>query len=189
MKKFKSLMAVVALCALSLTFVGCNDDDYIADTLWGVWEGDMQVWSEWNGHYYESHDTEIAFDRSPYEYSSGSGYWVDFYSNAPWDYYASNISWTVENGMIKIYSYEEGVYYYIYDYSLSDSYFYGTIESDWGDPMDFRLRKVSSPRWDGYDWGWGNWYGYSSPWYSASGTRSDDAVQNKPVRHIGKMKE
>ena len=187
MKKFTSLSAIIMMMAMAFTFVSCDDDEYIADTLWGVWQGDMHVWNEWNGNCYESHDTEIAFDRNPYEYSSGSGYWVDFYSRAPWDYFASNITWTVDNGRITIYSYEDDRYYYIYDYSLSDNYFRGTIESDWGDPMDFRLHKVSSPRWDGYDWGWGDWHGYSDPWYSASKSRSGDAVQEKPVRHIGKI--
>lgn len=90
------------MMAMTFTFVSCDDDEYIADTLWGVWQGDMHVWNEWNGNYYESHDTEIAFDRNPYEYSSGSGYWVDFYSRAPWDYFASNITWTVDNGRITI---------------------------------------------------------------------------------------
>ena len=183
------------MMAAAFTFASCNEDDYIADTLWGVWQGDMHVWSEWSGHYYESHDTEIAFDRSPYEYSSGNGYWVDFYSNAPWDYYASNISWTVDAGTITIYSYEEGVYYYIYDYFLSGNDFRGTIESDWGDPMDFRLRKTFSPDWIGSDWGWGysdDWYwdfNYSSPNRSDKQTRLKDASEIKPVRHIGAKPE
>ena len=53
--------------------------------------------------------------------------------------------------------------------------------------MDFRLRKTASPNWNDFDWGWGDWYGYSDPWYSASKSRSGDAVQEKPVRHIGKI--
>lgn len=50
MKKFTSILAMIMMAAMSLTFVSCDDDEYIADTLWGVWEGDMYVTSEWNGH-------------------------------------------------------------------------------------------------------------------------------------------
>ena len=39
MKKITSLMAVIAMAVMSFTLVSCDDDDYIADTLWGVWEG------------------------------------------------------------------------------------------------------------------------------------------------------
>lgn len=46
MKKFTSILAMIMMAAMSLTFVSCDDDEYIADTLWGVWEGDMYVTSE-----------------------------------------------------------------------------------------------------------------------------------------------
>ena len=55
--------------------------------------------------------------------------------------------------------------------------------------MDFRLRKTASPNWNDFDWGWDSWYGYSALQNSASKTRSGDAVQEKPVRHIGKTNE
>lgn len=51
MKKFTSILAMIMMAAMSLTFVSCDDDEYIADTLWGVWEGDMYVTSEWNGQH------------------------------------------------------------------------------------------------------------------------------------------
>lgn len=47
MKKFTSILATIMLAVMSLTFVSCDDDSYIADSLWGVWEGDMYVTSEW----------------------------------------------------------------------------------------------------------------------------------------------
>ena len=49
MKKFTSLTAIFMMAMMAFTFTSCTDDDDIADTLWGVWEGDMHVWSEWNG--------------------------------------------------------------------------------------------------------------------------------------------
>ncbi len=182
-------MTFMAVAVMSLTLVGCDDDEYIADTLWGVWEGDMHVWSEWNGQVYEAHESVIQFDRDPGSYATGTGYWIDYYSGAPWDYFASHITWSVSNGRIRIYSYEDDTNYYISDYRLNDNYFTGTIDSEWGDPMDFRLRKTASPNWNDFDYGWDSWYGYSEPWYSVAKSRSGDAVQEKPVRHIGKTNE
>ena len=37
MKRFTSLLASLAIACLSLTFVGCDEDYEVADTLWGVW--------------------------------------------------------------------------------------------------------------------------------------------------------
>ena len=187
MKKFKSLMAVVALCALSLTFVGCNDDDYIADTLWGVWEGDMQVSVEdYYGNVYYAYETELAFDRDPYEYASGTGYWIDYYHGAPWGYYASHIRWTVTNDRINIYSVEDDTYYYIYDYSLSGNYFTGILESEWGDYIRFRLVKTVAPDWNDFGWGWDYWYDGYYPYSMDYGTRSDGGTQPKMTRKIGR---
>ena len=186
MKKFTSLSVIIMMMAAAFTLASCNEDDYIADTLWGVWEGDMQVSVDYHGYTYYAYETELAFDRNPYEYASGTGYWVDYYSGAPWDYYASHITWTVDGGGIHIYSYEDDTYFHIYDYTLSDYYFTGWLESEYGDDIGFRLSKTYSPNWNDFDYGWDVWLDYGSPWYSASGTRSGDAVQDKPVRHIGK---
>lgn len=77
MKKITSLLAVMAMAVLSLTMTSCDEDVYVADTLEGVWRGNMHVVSEWNGQVYTAYETEIAFDSNPYEYSSGTGYWID----------------------------------------------------------------------------------------------------------------
>lgn len=187
MKKFTSVMPILMMAMITFTFTSCNEDDEIADTLWGVWEGDMHVWSEWDGQYYEAHESEIQFDRDQYDYASGTGYWVDYYSGAPWDYFASHIEWIVDDGEIKIYSIEDDTYYSISDYSLSDNYFTGTIYGEWGAPMDFRLRKTMAPDWNDFEWGWDPWfgYGYTAPWYSNGTTRSSG--NDKPKRHIGVM--
>ncbi len=187
MKRFTSITAILMMTMIAFTFTSCTEDDDIADTLWGVWEGDMHVWSEWNGEYYEAHDSQIQFDRDPYDYASGTGYWVDYYSGAPWDYFASHIEWVVDGGVIRIYSIEDDTYYRISNYSLSNNYFTGTIESEYGDPMDFRLRKTMSPNWGDFEWGWDPWYdyGYNDPWYSKGTTRSSES--DKPKRHIGVM--
>ena len=82
MKKFTSIFATIMMAVMSLTFVSCDEDEYIADTLWGVWEGDMYVTSQWNGQTYYSSYSVLAFDKNPNQYASGTGYWVDYYSNA-----------------------------------------------------------------------------------------------------------
>lgn len=187
MKKITSLMAVIAMAVMSFTLVSCDDDDYIADTLWGVWEGDMQVRVEdYYGNVYYAYETEIAFDRDPYEYASGSGYWIDYYRNAPWGYYASHITWTVTNNRINIYSIEDDTYYYIYDYNLSDYYFSGWLESEWGDYIQFRMTKTSAPNWNDFEWGWDYWYDNYYPGYYNYGTRSDNGEKPKLVRKIGR---
>ncbi|MDO4160130.1 MAG: hepatitis A virus cellular receptor 1 [Prevotellaceae bacterium] len=182
MKKISILMAMaLAMFAVTFTFTSCDDDDDIADTLWGVWEGDMYVESEWDGYTYQASSSVLAFDKDPYEYASGTGYWIDYYSNAPWDYYASNISWTVRNGEIVIYSIEEGQYYYISQYSLSNNYFTGYISDGYNSALYFELVKTSAPYWNG-DSG----YHYSS-WYVNKKSRSaDESSDSTPVRRIRK---
>lgn len=187
MKKFTSILAIMVMAAMSFTLVSCDDDDYIADTLWGVWEGDMQVRMDYHGHTYYAYETELAFDRNPYEYASGTGYWIDYYSGAPWDYYASHIEWNVYNNVIEIYSIEDDTYYRIYDYTLSDNYFTGWLESEWGDDIQFRLRKTYAPDWNDFDYGWYYDDGYYDPWYAPAQTRQGDAKAEKPVRKIGRI--
>lgn len=159
MKKFTSFFATIAIALMSLSLVSCDDDEVIADTLWGTWEGNMYVQCEYNGHYYTATSSIIHFDKD-YEYAtSGTGYWIDYYSGAPWDYYASHIRWRVSDEVLLIHSLEDDTYFRIYDYSLSDRYFSGMLEGEDGTYMDFRLVKTSSPYWDDYEWGWG-YYGY-----------------------------
>lgn len=182
MKRFTSIVAFIIFAVVPFSFVNCDEDYEIADTLWGVWEGKMYVYSKWNGQVYQSSYSVIQFDRAPNHYDSGTGYWVDYYSDAPWDYFASHIDWIVSDGNIRIYSYEDDSYYYIYDYSLTDNHFKGIIDSDYGEPMEFYLRKTSSPNWGDYEWGWGD--------YIDNGWRcSTRAVEDKPVRMIGNVKE
>ena len=160
MKKFTSYIAMMMIALTSLTFTSCNDDEDIANTLWGVWKGEMYVTTYWGDYYYDASYSEIAFDKDPYQYASGTGYWIDYYSNAPWDYHANHIRWTISNGVIRIRYVEDGGYVDIYDYRLDYNYFTGSIQNDYGEELNFRLRKVESPDywdWDDYEWGWSGW--------------------------------
>lgn len=167
MKKLYTLMTIALLAVLSMSFASCNflwnDDDEIAYTLEGTWQGNMYVSSEWNGRVYDATYSEICFLRDPYRYSSGKGYWVDYYDNYGWgrNYVANHIDWTVEYGTIKVYFVEERVTIWIEDYRLNDNYFTGVIY-DGSNRVKFRLRHVDSPNWYNYEWGWNDYY-YAKP--------------------------
>lgn len=175
MKKLYSIITVIMLALTATLTTGCTDDNEdVAYNLWGTWEGNMYMQSQWNGRVYKSSYSVLAFDKNPYEYASGSGYWIDYYSNAPWDYYSSRISWRVVGPQeIQIYSQKEGRTYYIYDYQMNGSYFSGYIDDGENSPVYFELRKTSSPDWGDYDWNGYDWdddYYYGG--YAPANTRS-----------------
>lgn len=191
MKKLTSLLAFMMMLALPFALVSCDDDEDIADTLWGTWEGDMYVTSYWNGKEYRSSYSVIEFDKDYDSSTSGTGYWIDYYDDPSWNvkYYATHIRWSVSKGVIYIFSIEDETAFYIGDYSLSDNYFRGTIFDDYDNDMSFSLVKTSSPYWDSYDkWGWDAW-GYGYPNYSnkkksAAGTPVENSATERPVRRI-----
>lgn len=158
MKRFTHFCTFMLLALMSFTFVSCDEDDEIAYTLEGTWRGNMYAYVNYDGYEYYSTYSELCFLRDPYTYSSGDGYWVDYYSRAPWDYVANHIRWTVNNGVIRVRFIEKGSSVEIYDYRLSDNYFTGTI-FDKGNYVDFSLKHVSSPNWNDFEWGWDYWYG------------------------------
>lgn len=188
-KLYTTLMALLLAAVLPAMLTSCEwvEDVEIADTLEGTWEGNMYVYSTWNGRSYDATYSEITFLRNPYAFSSGEGYWVDYYSDAPWDYVANHITWRVDAGHIKVYFREEDTTIIIHDYSLNNNHFRGWIE-DGDNDVEFSLVHTSSPNWDNYDhWGYDDWY---DDYYYYSRTRSAAAdsvtVTEKPVRHIGK---
>ena len=168
------IMAFMAIFAFTL--VSCDDDEEIARTLEGTWQGDMYVTSYWGDRYYDATSTEICFLRDPYRYSEGTGYWVDYYNDRYWgdyDYVASHIEWTVNWGTIRVYFVEDDDYVEIYNYSLDYDYFTGYIETANGGRQKFNLRHVSSPNWGGYYYG-----GYDSYYYYGNST----TMQRAPAK-------
>ena len=175
MKKF--IFSALAMMTTLFTLTSC-DDQRIANTLEGTWSGNMYISSRYDGRVYDATYSEVTFLKDPYAYSSGAGYWVDYYSNAPWDYVANHIEWTVDFGTIRVYFVEEGTSIRINDYYLNNDRFYGTI-NDNGKPVDFELYRISGRSWNTYRWGYDSWY---------VGTRSvddaDSAKKEKPVRFV-----
>ena len=179
-KYFYNIMAMVLLATTAIGLSSCEDAE-IARTLEGTWKGNMYISSNYGGRTYNSTYTEITFLKDPGAYSSGNGYWVDYYSeDAPWDYVANHIEWTVDFGTIKVYFVEENTYVRIRDYHLNDDRLYGYLEDGHHD-VEFELYHTSSPNWSSYRWGADSWYYYSR---TRGEGASDSTAVEKPIRFI-----
>lgn len=184
MKKFFSILPAIIFTMMALTLTtACDEDSHIAYTLEGTWRGDMRINSNYSGRTYYATYTVVDFERTN-TWSSGVGYWVDHYSDAPWDYVANHIEWTVVNGEIRIYFREDGTTLYIKDYVLNDERFRGTLWDN-GQRVDFTLYHTASPNWNSYNrWGYDGWNSYWSR-EATRGNGSDSTETEKPVRRIG----
>ena len=171
MKRLYTLGMLALVALMSLTFTSCDDDANVAYYLDGTWRGNMYVNSTYDGVTYTSTYSVITFNAG---YNSGSGYWVDYYTNGHWgsrDYVANHIYWKVRDRNIYIHFVEENTDVVIYNYSLGDSYFSGQVDAG-GSYADFHLSKDSYDDWDDLDWGY---WGYSS-------TSSNTPVVMMPTR-------
>lgn len=126
-------------------------------SLEGSWAGNMYISSSWKGRSYDSYETVLTFLDDPMISASGSGYWVDYYMNAPWRYVANHINWKVDNDVIQIYLVEEETTMVIRDYCLYYDHFAGKID----DPIrgyygvqEFDLCKTKTPDYSNYSWGY-----------------------------------
>lgn len=157
MKKFTSIFSFILMTVMAFSFTSCDDDVDIAQTLDGTWKGYLHTTLPYQGHDYVSSTAEVTFSAG---LNAGSGYWLDQYSNAPWDYVANRISWNVTNRKIYITFHDTQEKAVIRNYHLDDDYFYGEIEfnstNTW---TEFQFVKTYSPRWDDYYWyGTDSWY-------------------------------
>lgn len=187
--RFRSYVFAFAMLFTLTTMTSCDEDCMIAYDLEGTWEGNMYQTYDYNGVTYAPSYTEVTFSRSPYRYSSGEGYWVDYFSGyTPWQqkYNANHIYWTVQDGVIRIDLFEDNVTFYISDYRLSNSYFTGTLESSDYSYGQFRLRHVSSPNWNDYTYGWDPYYYAPQRGNINDSTTNDVPQQSHPVRVMKK---
>ena len=159
-----------------------------SESLEGTWAGNMYISSSLDGRNYDATSTEVTFLRDPFTYTTGSGYWVDYYSGAPWNYVAFHIDWSVNNDVIRIYFREEGTRIEIRNYRLNNDNFVGTMY-DSGKLVDFELYNVYHPfsYWDDYRWGYDSWYNYYS-YLARTRTSIDETNKEKniPIRLIHK---
>ena len=184
MKKYLHTMMLAVAALLSVTMTSCEKDELIAMTLDGNWKGNMYVSYQINGRgeYYDASYSEVCFLRNPSKFASGDGYWIDYYSNAPWDYIANHIRWTVDRGSIWVYFIEDRYEVEIYDYRLTYNYFDGYIYTYDDKEVEFHLTKTSSPDWNRYHWGTDYWYDRYAKQSDFEGTRASSADVEKPQR-------
>lgn len=174
MKKLKTLLTMALVAMMSLSFTSCDKDAITAGYLDGTWEGYLRSSVDYYGNRYYANSVDVCFNAG---WSSGTGQWIDYYSNAPWDYVYNRIDWDVRDGVINIYFRDTQEYAKIRNYTLNESRFSGEIEfagsNDW---KTFSFVKTSFNSWNsyyyygsdswrdrwsitynGFDWG----YGYS----------------------------
>lgn len=175
MKKFYSLLLglLVTLTGVGL-FYSCDwwtEDDEITYNLEGTWGGEMYFASYYDNNWYYSNYTKLEFVER--DYNRGEGYWVDYYSHAPWDYVANHFTWEVRGGVIYIRFLEDNYYVEIRDFKIDRRSFSGYVYYE-GEERHFDLYHTSSPNWNSYDYGWGYDYDYGyGPGYYYSPRRLD----------------
>lgn len=181
MKKIYSLLfgLLVTLMGAGL-FYSCEwwtEDDEITYNLEGTWGGEMYFASYYDNNWYYSNYTKLEFIEDGY--NRGYGYWVDYYSQAPWDYVANHFDWAVRNGIIYIHLIEDNYDIQIRDYDITRRDFSGYVYYE-GEERHFDLYHTSSPNWGNYDYGWGYDYDYGyNGWYS--NRRGADSVTTDSV--------
>lgn len=169
MKRNLKLIGLTLLALLSLSLTSCDDDDdeYIAETLIGTWQGSLGSYYYTNyAQVYSSWYTEFRFDGyyADGESCSGRGVQIDYDPSLVSDYVAYPFTWYVQNGDI-ILDYDNGDEFYIDDYVLSDDNLTCTLRDANGDYIaDMDL-------------------GYTSYWpWSTSYAKSTRAAENN---HLG----
>lgn len=126
MKKITYYFSMIFMAVMMLSLTSCDEDADIAYALNGNWKGYMQTQLDYDGRYYQSNMSEVTFNSG---YDSGDGYWIDYYSNAPWDYVANRITWRVSGTTIYINFLDTQEKAVIRNYHLDDNgYFYGDID-------------------------------------------------------------
>lgn len=143
------MMAMMMLATLA----SCMTDDQDASmTLTGTWQGNLGIYmySEDGADMYEAYQTTIHFDNSGLGSTSGTGYELDRFKNAPWSYIYNPIQWSLTDGVIYLYYPKEGTTIRIYNYSLNSNYFSGKME----DGTEFELEYVGYFDWSPYSNGY-----------------------------------
>lgn len=186
MKRISTFLLSLLAGLMCLTaFVACEwwtEDDEIVYDIQGTWGGEMYFASYYDGNLYYSNYTKLEFVKDRHDYNSGVGYWIDYYSQAPWDYVANHFEWKVRGGTIFIHLIEDNYNIEIRDFVLNDDVFRGYVFYE-GEQRHFDLYHTSSPNWGGYDYGWGYDGGYGYDWGYGSNRRqlpADSTAAEKP---------
>lgn len=163
MKKNSTLLMVLLAALMSFSFTSCEEDEAIARTLEGTWEGRINAYTRtYNGSSYSPSRVTVTFNKHDNYWSTGGGYWMETYDRDYWgrgSYFRSHITWNVTGGDINIRFIDDGDRFIkINDYRLNEDRFVGYFP-DGRDDVEFTLYHVSSPNWGAYStWGWDGYY-------------------------------
>ena len=175
MNKTFAFFRIILIALVGLTFTSCDEDIITGSTIQGVWSGKMYVTSEWDGYTYTSSRTEIEFCGDDFNVTRGTGYWIDRYSRAPWDYYYSPFTYRVSRGVIIITFLFDGGEVAISNYSVQGNRFVGNL--DYSNESFVLYRVDDYDDWDDYHQGyWPNDYYYYNRAERDFNTDSDDST-------------
>ena len=158
MRKYSTLLMTVFAVMMMFSFTSCEEDEAIARTLEGTWEGQVTAYTHtYNGRAYSPSLITVTFYKDNNYWSMGDGYWMETYDRG--GYFRSRITWNVTGGDINITFIDDGYHKIkIRDYRLNDDRFVGYFPEGNSD-VEFTLYHVASPNWGSYSsWGW--YYGY-----------------------------
>ena len=164
MKKIYTLLALALMGLTPLALTSCvfnDDDDYVSNSLQGIWRGQIQ--SEYYygryGHDVQYTDTQLEFYSDPYSYASGRGREIDY----NYSYYGEEVyfNYTVRDGVIFM-DYSDGSQIAIYNWDLRGDTFVGEFHDYITREYlaSFRLYRVNGgwgSSFRGYDW-YDDWY-------------------------------
>lgn len=150
-RTMKKLASYCLLMMLTTTILSCEDDD-IAQSLDGIWEGEVatEYFSYRWGTQIDYQAVDIEFYADPYRYAKGTGVEYDYMRNS-YRYIESFFSFEVRNGRIYL-DYDDGSHVAIYNYRLSNNHFTGEFQDaiTGRHLADFNFIKVSDWRHNRY---------------------------------------
>lgn len=172
---------------IMMTMMLTSCDQMIRNDLEGTWRGDMYMVRDG----YRAVYTEIEFIGDPYFSRTGTGNWLDVYSDYPGDYFCSRIDWEVKDRKIYIWLLDDRDRYgkpfelVIWDYKLRGDRFYGYVDYE-GGSREFNLYRTSSRRWNDYSYGYWNSYDYGYSKGKKPNVQNDSIPQ---VTHTHEMRK
>lgn len=147
-QKLSRLASFLVLILLTTMLHSCQEDEAIAYTLDGIWEGEVAsdyFNYRWGTVTTEYQDVDMQFYVDEYARNSGVGVEYDYQSNGY--YVRCTFSYEVRNGIIYL-SYSDGSYVAIRNYHLTGSTFSGEfIDYNTGDYLaSFNFYKADNYR-------------------------------------------
>lgn len=139
----KKILMLFVMAATMLSLTSC-DDDKIARSLDGIWEGEVST-AYFNYRGNSSQYVDIQFYADPSQYAKGDGIERD-YSNTTGTYTECGFRFEVKNSRIYLY-YDDGYDVMIRNYELLDGHFSGEFLDRYGNYLaSFDLYRVDNWR-------------------------------------------